>query len=230
MMGSQLEYRLAYRRYLPHIQPPGATFFVTFRLAGSLPKAIIEQLRKDSKQIEQRIAGLPLEERKAAAYREHRRMFGRWDEQLDSAADGPRALAEPAVSECVAQSIHYWDGRRYDLDVFCIMSNHVHLVLTPVEFSDGSYYSLARVLHTLKRHTARQSNLILGRRGRFWQPESYDHVVRDADELGRIRRYVINNPVKAGLVNAWHEWPWTYCSWLSDSLSVASDEESGPSG
>ncbi len=40
--------------------------------------------------------------------------------------------------------------------------------------------------------------------------ESYDHVIRTADELERTIQYVLNNPVKAGLVASWEEWPWSY--------------------
>jgi hypothetical protein len=55
-------------------------------------------------------------------------------------------------------------------------------------------------MHSLKRFTARRCNEILGRRGSFWQDESYDHCVRGEDELSRIIEYVELNPVKAGLV------------------------------
>jgi REP element-mobilizing transposase RayT len=76
---------------------------------------------------------------------------------------------------------------------------------------DGTFHSLASIMHSLKRHTARQANLILGRTGDFWHHESYDHVVRDLDQYRRIVDYVLNNPVKAGLVAEWQDWPWGYC-------------------
>ncbi len=66
-------------------------------------------------------------------------------------------------------------------------------------------------MHNIKRNSAKQANAALGRTGQFWQHESYDHFVRDEAELGRILQYVINNPVKAGLVADWHDWKWTYC-------------------
>ena len=90
------------------------------------------------------------------------------------------------------------------------MPNHGHVVCTPLEKDKDSFYSLAEILQSLKRHTARQSNLVLGRSGAFWQDESYDHIVRDEAELERIIKYVIYNPVKAGLVDDWTEWKWTY--------------------
>ena len=65
-------------------------------------------------------------------------------------------------------------------------------------------------MHPLKGYTARHANQVLSRTGPFWQPESYDHVVRGERELVRIVRYVQNDPVLAGLVQDWQEWPWTY--------------------
>ena len=59
---------------------------------------------------------------------------------------------------------------------------------------------LAEIMHSLKSYTANRCNRILGRTGPFWQDESYDHWVRDEDELVRVIEYVENNPVKAGLV------------------------------
>ena len=66
-------------------------------------------------------------------------------------------------------------------------------------------------MHSLKGHTAREGNRLLGRAGAFWEHESYDHYVRNEDELERIILYVLENPLKAGLVADWQRWPWSYC-------------------
>ncbi len=63
-----------------------------------------------------------------------------------------------------------------------------------------------RIMHNLKSFTARTCNELLGRDGAFWQDESFDHCVRDEEELYRIIAYVENNPVKAGLVGEASEW------------------------
>jgi len=76
--------------------------------------------------------------------------------------------------------------------------------------SDGSHHSVSSIMRSLKGRTARQANLVIGRRGTFWQHENYDHVVRDEGELGRIITYVLENPVKARLVQARDEWRWSY--------------------
>jgi putative transposase len=129
---------------------------------------------------------------------------------LDISSSGPRWLADPRIAAVVVEALHHRSERVYDLLAFCVMPNHVHLVCTPLQREDGTYHALHRILQSLKRHTARQANKTLKRQGAFWQAESYDHIVRDTDELARIVQYVINNPVKAGLASDWEAWPWTY--------------------
>jgi hypothetical protein len=113
------------------------------------------------------------------------------------------------------------------------MSNHVHSVFKPFLSEEeleetfdedghlgfnSEYPGLARIMHLLKGRSARECNLILSRVGQFWEHESFDHVVRPGKFFDTIR-YVLNNPVKAGLVKDWRKWRWNYCrSELSDKL------------
>ncbi|MCO5197536.1 MAG: hypothetical protein M9928_12035 [Anaerolineae bacterium] len=194
-----------YRRKLPHIQPKGTTLFVTFRLAGSLPRTVIDQLQDTY-------------EADGGGYEAGKRYFGRFDAQLHQST-GPHYLRQPALATVVADSLRYRDGRVYRLDAFSVMSNHVHAVFAPLENGikpDGtpSYYKLSEIMQSLKRHTARACNRLLERQGAFWQAETYDHVVRDTEEWRRVVRYVVENPVKAGLVDDWQAWPYTYCAYL----------------
>jgi putative transposase len=214
-----LSFKQTYRRNLPHIQPPGATIFITFRLAGSLPREKMQELIDEANRIECQLE--QIQDKKARAKnadRENRRLFGMWDALLDAGSTGPQWLANAQVAGQVSESLKYRDGEVYDLDTFCIMSNHVHAIITPLAREDQTYHSLPAIMQSLKGYTARQANKILGREGYFWQHESYDHVVRDPAELNRIRRYVLSNPVKAGLVDEWQEWPWSYCKLPIDSL------------
>ena len=111
-------------------------------------------------------------------------------------------MGDARIAELVAGSLHHRDGQVYRLAAFCIMPNHLHLVIVPLPKEDGVLHSLPAIMHSLKRYTARQANLLLGREGAFWQDESYDHVVRSEAEARRIIEYVLNNPVKAGLVQS----------------------------
>jgi putative transposase len=206
-----LEYRFNYHRNLPHYQPEHATFFVSFRLAGSIPIAVLRQLAVEYAEARATLEGQPKSvESDRQLDLEQRRAFGKWDAALDVLDDSPRWLEDSTIAQLVVDSLHYRHGRVYYLDAFCIMPNHAHVVFTPLAREDGAFHSLAAIMHSLKRHTARQANLILGREGDFWQHESYDHVVRDLEEYQRIVAYVLNNPVKAGLVREWQDWPWSY--------------------
>ncbi|MCP5101073.1 MAG: hypothetical protein GY943_36445 [Chloroflexi bacterium] len=201
-----------YRRKLPHIQPKGVTLFVTFRLAGSLPNAVIAQLQADYEA--EKLAATTDDGRYVA----EKRYYGRFDDMLHHSTD-PNYLKQPALANLVAASLHYRDQQVYRLDAFSIMSNHVHVLFAPLEDGvnlDGTpkYHKLSKIMQSLKRHTARECNLLLGRQGTFWQAESYDHIVRDESEWQRILWYILQNPVKAGLVGEWQEWPYSYCAFF----------------
>jgi REP element-mobilizing transposase RayT len=181
-----------YQRNLPHIMPAGATLFITFRLAGSLPAQVIEQLKREYAQPE-------LAQKDAAqSYARRRRYFGALGQLLDTDLDGPTWLHQPAVAAIVAEALHYRAGREYTLWAYCLMANHVHVLLSLLEVPAQPFH---RTLQSLKARTARRCNELLERHDTaFWQAESYDHYVRDAPEMDRIIAYILNNPVKAGLV------------------------------
>ncbi len=224
----QFDYQPVYRRNLPHFQPPGAAFFVTFRLAGSLPKNVVRQWDRERQWLAH------LSETNVTHYDQVKRDFERWwfkkfELVLDGATVGPVWLNDERVASKVAESLHYRDGKVYRLDAFTIMSNHVHTVIKPLPLDESKstlselgpaknelqshhseYYSLAAIMQSLKGYTAHEANQLLDREGEFWAHESYDHCIRDADEWQRIVAYVLNNPLKAGLVQRWQDWKWNY--------------------
>ena len=209
---NQFSYKNFYRRNLPHIQPEGATLFITFRLADSLPVEVLERLHQEMVDIDLQINKIrDVDERAKRFELKSRHWFGKWDEALDTSNTGEKYLSNPQIADMVVESLHYRNNRVYDLIAFCIMPNHAHLVCVPLEEANGKYFSLSKIMHSLKRHTARQANLILERNGTFWQHENYDHYARNEAELERIIKYVLYNPVKAGLVKEQKDWKWSYC-------------------
>ncbi|MFH0990737.1 MAG: transposase [bacterium] len=249
-MGTQKSY---YRRHLPHYQPEGATYFVTFRLAGSLPKSVIEELRRVPENCALEATSITnIEERKIRLRKIQDGYFKRFDSLLNEENSGPQWLRQPEITSIVKEAIHFRDGKEYDLYAYCIMPNHVHMVFSlqrdfvgrfvestimkmgpaiDLSYPKGSAdhkvksgdvqrtgrdsvtsYGVTGIIGSLKKFTALRANKILGRSGAFWQDESYDHVVRDNDELEKTIWYVINNPVVACLVDCWEQWPWTYCA------------------
>ena len=189
-----------YERNLPHRLPPGEAIFLTFRLAGSLPRTVLEQLQADTELAQRRLAIEP-----AQLYAEQKKYFGRFDAQLAKGEYGPTYLQQLAIAWLVADSLRYFDGTVYNLLCYCLMPNHVHAVVRLLEEAPP----LVKTLQRLKSYTASKANKLLARSGAFWQAESYDHIVRKG-ELERIVAYVLENPVKAGLVKDWEQWPYTY--------------------
>lgn len=160
--------------------------FVTWRLHGSLPYNLYPPPHKQN-------AG---------------QAFVWMDRYLDSARSGPVYLREDAIARLVVASIHYGarELRYYYLHAFVVMANHVHLLALP-------RVAPSRFLQTLKGYTAREANLLLKRTGQpFWQTESYDHWARDRREWERIKAYIENNPVRAGLVSRAEDYPWSSAS------------------
>lgn len=212
---------MQYNRNLPHIQPPEGTFFVTFMLQGAIPKKIMEQLIADRErdillletQYKQKISEIPeeqiaqLHQLNELRYTLQKKYFGKLDNFLDQASWGISQLRDDAIAEIVHNAVLWANGKYYRLWASCVMSNHVHLLLTSLP--DTSIPALYRILQSVKSYSARQANQALQRSGKFWMRESYDHLVRK-DEFYRIQQYILDNPVKAGIVSEWQQYRWTY--------------------
>lgn len=197
-----------YRRDLPHYQPVGNTiFFITTRLDGSLPKNKIEELRIAREEEIGTVKQLNIswEERKKRIDNAHKRFFGKYDELLDNLSTGNHWLNISSVADVIKDSLHYFDGQRYELICYTIMSNHIHVV-----FDLKKEFALYGTLQSIKSFSAKKANELLDRSGQFWQHESYDRVVRDDKELIRVIDYVLNNPVKAGICNGWQKWKYNF--------------------
>jgi putative transposase len=199
-----------YRRHLPHIHPEQATFFITFRLHNSLPNWIIRKLQEDRQADNAMVLNGSLDR---GEY--HRRYFLQFDRFLDAQQDHNCWLNEPNIASIVADALSYRDGTKYDLMSYCIMPNHVHLLIQITDEHKRSekilYTHLTSVMQSLKSYTAKECNKLLGRNDQFWQRESYDRMIRDQHELDRTIQYIIYNPVAAGFVKNWRDWKFTYC-------------------
>jgi REP element-mobilizing transposase RayT len=165
-------------------------YFVTFRLAGSLPEFVLEELRAKllaqsakKKTPETRVKKFPAKE----------------IEEILDAGYGVKHLALPEIADMVESALRAFDGVRYKLFAWCLMPNHVHVVFQPL-----GEWELAQILHTWKLFTARQAQRKFGILGAFWQREYYDHLIRDGEQFSRAVEYVMENPRRAGLEG----WRW----------------------
>ena len=188
------------RGRLPHWEKESGTYFITFRLADSMPASLLETIVSERSSILRTAAQLKRE----LSPSEHKRLLelstAKIEDYLDQGA-GACVLNNPLIGTEVSQCLAHFDEKRYRLFAWCVMPNHVHVVarLFPS-------YDLPSVLHSWKSLSAKKANGILGKKGQFWQREYYDHLLRDETEFGRALTYTVENPAKAGL----RDWPWVY--------------------
>lgn len=192
--------------YLPHWTREGAWYSVTFRLWDSLPEHVLkcwlferENIVKTAKQMKR-----PLSEH------EERRLAHLYSERVERYLDagyGACFMQNPQVAKIVRNALEHFDGQRYWLAAWCVMPNHVHVVVQPfagLTQTPQPLTELSDILHSWKSFTSKEANKLLHRSGEFWQTESYDHLIRNPADLRHAIRYVLNNPIKAGLEN----WRW----------------------
>jgi REP element-mobilizing transposase RayT len=179
-----------YRRgYLPHLEVVGRATGITFRLADSLPRKVVERWRREMEQMPEKEMAVELA-RKVAAY--------------EDAGRGCCCLLRPACAALVEETLLCFSGERYQLLEWCVMPNHVHVL---VQLGRGQ--SFETVVRSWKNFTARRINELEGRRGRLWAPDFFDRMIRDESHLARARRYVRMNPVKAALCETSDQWRWS---------------------
>jgi REP-associated tyrosine transposase len=188
-----------YHRDLPHWHPPGRAIFLTWRLHGSLPRNVLNQLLMLRRHMSSQ------EQTSERRILEFKRLFVKVDAILDHAKDGPLWLNQPEIASMIQRALLERYAALYALWSYVIMANHIHVLLKPTPPAN-----IATITKSLKGYTAREANKLLVRTGqRFWQDESFDHWARDRAELLRIVHYIENNPVKAGLVANPADWPWS---------------------
>ena len=179
----------ATRRNLPHWTAEHVTYWITFRLADSIPQDKLAAWQAEFASWEARHPQ-PWD---AATWAEYNERFARLEEWLD-AGMGSCAMARADVREEVRRSLAYCDGSRFELCDAVIMPTHVHCLMRPFEG-----YALSTLMRPIKSVSGRRANLVLGKTGAFWQEESYDHIVRSPEQYAYFARYIRENPAKAGL-------------------------------
>jgi REP element-mobilizing transposase RayT len=188
------------RGRLPHWEKDSATYFITFRLADSLPKSVLDRITSEREAIvktaNQLHRDLSSDER-----RKIQRLSSPIVEKFLDSGAGACHLRNPTIAEELANTLCHFDDQRYRLFAWCVMPNHVHVVarLLPGQ-------ALAAVVHSWKSFTAKRANTILGKQGTFWQREYYDHLIRNENEFERAMNYVADNPAKANL----KDWKWVW--------------------
>ena len=201
------------RGYLPHVKREGAEYFVTFRLADSLPRETLlryegERAGRWQALLEARRLNRTTADTEEIINRDFRRKVERC---LDQGA-GACHLRRPEIADLVAGALKFFHGQRYLLREWVVMPNHVHVMVWPMP-----NHLLGGVVKSWKQFTSLRAKRMLGlATRRFWQPEPYDHWIRDDEERARIARYIRDNPAKACLCAQAEDWRWS-SAWRGES-------------
>jgi putative transposase len=191
------------RKNLPHWLVADRPYFVTLRLDGTLPRDVVAELEHERQEF------LATSGVDGEGWTElQRRQFARIETILDALSPDRAWLAQPDIARLVLQNLTWLEQRGWQIHAAVVMSNHLHAVMRN---GDGRNGHLIEDLGHYKSYTGDQANRLLGRKGPFWAREDFDHWCRDEAKVIGACRYTCRNPVAAGLVTSWRDWPWVRC-------------------
>jgi REP element-mobilizing transposase RayT len=125
-------------------------------------------------------------------------------DKYEDSGVGQCFMRDDRVAQIVKDTLFYYDGKKYKIIAWCIMPNHVHIL---IEVFNG--FSLSEIIHSWKSFSANQINKLLNRAGQVWMMEYFDRYIRDYEHFDKVVNYIHNNPVKAGLVKSPSEYRWS---------------------
>jgi len=289
-----------YRGKLPHFQQPGQWYSVTCVLKGALPKGAMDKyatrletaknqylLLKEraavsgvglskSDMFDLRKSNSQLAEARKNYYIALRKYRLAYDKVLHRSNQPTINLTKENNRKLVEEALLFWEGKRLKNHAWCIMSNHIHWVLSlfeqesggagvglgksntsnlrpgkpqsrELEFPNSNMFDFGKsnsqresdfpkpgnfdlktsksqsgepvylqdILHSVKLFTARLINQNENKNGQLWEHESFDTTIRNSRHFENVMNYTIKNPVSAGLVKDWRDWPGTriFGSW-----------------
>jgi len=209
-----------YVRHLPHWRQAGGTYFLTFRLADSLPQAKLEELAGMRRKWERRHAhpwSKDVLERLAGEVVER---VERWLDQ----GMGSCVLSDSCFAAFVTEAMHYFDNECYELDAYVAMANHGHAIVRPLLCEE---HPLETIVGSWKQFSSKRINACRGGKGELWQDKSYDRIVRDEEHLWRCLQYICRIPrnvnLAPGACPLWVRPDWSPLGWaFEDRVGRAS--------
>jgi len=189
------------RGYLPHIDSPNQLQAITFRLCDSLPRVTLDSLEAE-------LRVLPRHRRNTA----RRQRIDAW---LD-AGMGCCVLRHPQVASHVQDAFHHFHGIRYHLHAWCVMPNHVHVLIEPLVGIAATVQGWKSVTARWILRNAKPLGLSVPEGKALWLRDYWDRYIRDENHYRSVVDYIHRNPVKAGLCPAPQDWPWS-SAWSADA-------------
>jgi putative transposase len=189
--------------FRPHWAQAGAVVFITFRTNDSIPRAVLERWDREKREwLKSRLHdadgrthwSVMVQALGEKDRTEFHKKFNRCRETYLDTCHGRCLLKRPELAEIVGESLLSFDGERYRMGDFVVMPNHVHL-LAVFPTADAMHDQCDSWLH----YTAFRINQTIGEKGKFWQQEVFDHLVRNPEQYEYLRQYIADNPKKARL-------------------------------
>lgn len=214
-----------HRNNLPHYQQPGQAYFITWNLKDAIPAKAFQDYTFQLERIDHQIRDL----RKAKAaesqiinlqkeyYRLRKKYLKAYNDMLDAERNPSVNLSKAENTAIILKTLLFWEGKKLHNQAITVMYNHVHWVFETLEKDDqGKAVFLEDIMQSVRRESANKINKNEHLQGSLWQKESFDTTIRDYKHLYNSIRYTLNNPVMAGLISDWKQWPGSY--WTDDLL------------
>lgn len=179
----------SYLKRLPHLRRKGGCFFVTLCTFDSFP--IQTELKVNDPN-----------------FLHH---FKICDQDHNMHIEGIN-LASPALAKILTKALVEYDGKRYNILYSCILQSHIHLVLDTGILFDP--FALPALIRKFKNQSTQAMNLYLKRTGPIWQKLQYVWLIKEDEDLGKTGQYILEDPVRAGAVQRWEDWPYTYVKYM----------------
>jgi putative transposase len=115
----------------------------------------------------------------------------------------------PRARDIVLEVCRHGDGTHFELLAVVVMPDHVHLAVVP-QLKPAGTVPIPSILQAIKSTTAHRINNELGHCGTVWQQESFDRALRREEQVDQKILYMMENPVRAGLVRNPRDYPWLW--------------------
>jgi putative transposase len=199
------------RGYLPHCDKPGLVQFVTFRLWDSMPasrRGEWEHLLSIAEWSDAPRSNVTADASRSVAQsialheQQAREQRIKLEDYLDRSF-GDCFLRDPPIATLAESALLHHHGQRFRMLAWVVMPNHVHALI------EVWAVPLSKIVQNWKSIVAVEANKLIGRTGRFWQPEYWDRFMRDAEQTLKAIHYIENNPLKADLCRVPETWPFS---------------------
>jgi len=114
----------------------------------------------------------------------------------------------------------HWNGRGWKMYAAVVMPDHFHLITSLEEEAALTKQAVAHLMRSIKGYSAREVNKLRGVKGSLWQAEYHDRSLLGEQAFKGAVKYLLNNPVKAGLVERPEDYPWLWTEWAGFSSSI----------